>query len=151
MCERWCYIVMFFYSVGVYSAKTFLFEFHPKPMSSTQGIKSLKALVISIKVNERPLHTHLHTHTINKHTHMASITKLQCLSSLKWEGHIKEKVNTCAQSEENFSPDSTNHSHQVKQMFAEEFLKPNWPFLSKASQTQHTLVFHVFSTTCIVR
>lgn len=36
--------------VGVGLAKMFVStEIHPKPMSSTQGIKSLKALVISIK------------------------------------------------------------------------------------------------------
>ena len=52
MCERWYYVVMSFFQFVFAWRKKKAFvstEIHPKPMSSTQGIKSLKALVISIK------------------------------------------------------------------------------------------------------
>lgn len=78
-------------------------EFHPKPMSSTQGIKSLKALVISIKVNDRPLSKQTHSHNT------ATV-----LGIMKARGHVREKVKSCAQSlksaEETVSSES-KYSH----------------------------------------
>ena len=51
MCERWYYLVMsFYFSWRLLGKNVFVStEIHPKPMSSTQGIKSLIALVMSIK------------------------------------------------------------------------------------------------------
>lgn len=71
MCERWYYLVMSFFLLGKnVSVST---EIHPKPMSSTQGINSLIALVISRK-GIRPSSL---PHPPQKHPH--TIAGLQCI------------------------------------------------------------------------